>query len=76
MDLFAAVETRESLEELDGVAALTQAARHNQFELSKVQAGITDAFARRDLEAMRQRTIRLSFLHTIEEEIYKRMPVQ
>lgn len=70
------VETRESLEEAHTSAELQTFARHNLSELKRVQESIAHAFAAGDLTAMRQHTIRLSFLTTIEEEIYRRMPVQ
>jgi hypothetical protein len=70
------VETRESLEEAESPAELQSFALHNLSELRRVQRSLSDSFAQRDLDAMRQHTIRLSFLTTIEEEIYKRMPVE
>jgi hypothetical protein len=69
------VEQREALEEIQSPAELQSAARANQTELRRVQERIGSAFEQRDLQAMRTHTVRLSFLHTLEEEIYKRMPV-
>lgn len=73
-----AVEARESLEELTStaVAELLEAARDNRHKLAAVQRDLAESYSAGDMTAMRRHTIRLSFLNNIEEEIYKRMPVQ
>ena len=70
-----AVETREWVEELTDHAELLAASRSNHSKLLLVQRAVADAFEAQDFEAMRQHTIRLSFLTNIQDEIYKRMPV-
>lgn len=73
-----AVEARESLEDLTStaVAELLEAARDNRHKLAAVQRDLAESYSAGDMTAMRRHTIRLSFLNNIEEEIYKRMPVQ
>ena len=72
------VEARESLEDLTStaVAELLEAARDNRHKLAAVQRDLAESYSAGDMTAMRRHTIRLSFLNNIEEEIYKRMPVQ
>lgn len=70
------VEIREQLESASSVDELTTFARDNQRALTRLYRDIEEAVQKHDVETMTQLVIKLSYLHNVEAEIYKKMPVQ
>lgn len=69
------MEIRESLESVSSESDLRRFASSNRASLDRLYEQLTRAFDSTDTDAMRQLTIKLSYVQNIEAEIYRKMPV-
>lgn len=70
------VDIREELESTTSLSVLTRLASANRAALTSVYQSLEAAHRARDVPAMRQLTIQLSYLQNIETEVYKKMPIK